>query len=104
MDTRGRLVRMGLTIKHPEAIRLAKEIAAATGASVTEVVTDALREHWERHQQAATRRTADERARLMERSLAITRDSAARLQRADAAIAPDDLLFDERGLPHEPRR
>jgi antitoxin VapB len=34
---------MSLNIKHPEAHRLAKELAAATGASITEVVTEALR-------------------------------------------------------------
>lgn len=49
MATRGKLVRMGQTIKHAEAIRLARVIAAATGASMTEVVTEALRERWERH-------------------------------------------------------
>ncbi len=91
---------MGLNIKHPEAHRLAKEIADATGASMTEVVTDALRERWERHQRVTTQRTADERARLIERGLAIARDCAARLQRADAPHTPDELLFDEHGLPH----
>ena len=79
---------MRLTIKHPEAIRLAKAIATATGASMIEVVTEALRERWEHHQKNATRRTVDERERLRDLSLAITRDSAARLQRADATRTP----------------
>ena len=100
MDDRGRLVDMSLNIKHPEAHRLAKEIAAATGASMTDVVTEALRERWLREQQASARRTPDERARLIERGLAIGRDCAARLHHAGALPNPDDLLFDELGLPH----
>ena len=91
---------MSLNIKHPEAHRLAKEIAAATGTSMTEVVTEALRQRWLREQQATARRTPDERARLIERGLAIGRDCAPRLHHAGALPNPDDLLFDERGLPH----
>jgi len=94
------MVDMSLNIKHPDAHRLAKELAAATGTSMTAVVTEALREQWERQQRATTHRTADERARLIERGLAIARDCAARLHRANVASDADDLLFDERGLPH----
>ncbi|MFN2323362.1 MAG: type II toxin-antitoxin system VapB family antitoxin [Trueperaceae bacterium] len=95
---------MSLNIKHPEAHRLAKELATATGTSMTEVVTEALRERWEREQHAATRRTPKERARLIERALAIGRDCAARLAQAELPENPDELLFDERGLPHDAGR
>lgn len=95
---------MSLNIKHPEAHRLAKELAAATGTSMTEVVTDALRERWLREQHTAARRTPDERARLIERALTIGRDCAARLARAHVPGNPDELLFDDRGLPHDADR
>ena len=95
---------MSLNIKHPEAHRLAKELATTTGASMTEVVTEALRERWLREQRAAGRRTPDERAQLIERALAIGRDCATRLARAELPENLDELLFDERGLPHEPGR
>ena len=95
---------MSLNIKHPEAHRLAKELAAATGASMTEVVTEALRERLLREQHTAARRNPDENARLIERALAIGRDCAERLARAELPENPDELLFDERGLPHDAGR
>jgi antitoxin VapB len=39
---------MALSIKHPEADRLARELAAATGEGLTEAVLIALRERLER--------------------------------------------------------
>ena len=98
------MVDMSLNIKHREAHRIAKELAAATGTSMTEVVTQALRERWEREQHTAARRTPDENARLIERALAIGRDCAERLARAELPENPDELLFDERGLPHDAGR
>lgn len=44
----------------------AKELATTTGASMTEIVTEALRERWRREQRAAARRTPEENARLVE--------------------------------------
>jgi len=95
---------MGLNIKHPEAHRLAKELASATGASMTEVVTEALRERWLREQRLAARRSPDERAQLIERALTVSRDCATRLARAELPENPDELLFDELGLPHDAGR
>lgn len=89
---------MSLTVKDPEAHRLAKEPAAATGVSVTEVVVEALRERWLREQGTATRRSPEEKGRLIERALAIARDCAQRLAQAGLPENPDELLFDERGL------
>ncbi len=95
----GRWEDVSLNIKHPEAHRLAKELAAATGTSMTEVVTEALRERWLREQHTAARRNPDEKARLIERALAIGRDCAERLAKAELPENPDKLLFDENGLP-----
>ena len=40
---------MAITIRSPEADRLAHELAAVTGESITDAVTNALRERLERH-------------------------------------------------------
>ena len=40
---------MAITIRSSEADRLAHELAAVTGESITEAVTNALRERLERH-------------------------------------------------------
>lgn len=92
---------MSLNIKHPEAHRLAKELAAATGASMTEVVTEALRERWERERHPGASRSPEARVLLVERALAIGRDCAARLAPAESL---EGLLYDEHGLPHDARR
>lgn len=93
-----------MNIKRPEAHRLAKELAVASGTSMAEVVTEALRERWRRERGISERRTPDEKARLIERALAIGRDCAERLARAELPEKPDALLFDERGLPHRAGR
>ena len=90
---------MALNIKDPEAHRLAKKIAAATGASMTDVVTEALRERWLREQRGEAQRSPEERGRLIDRALSIGRDCAKRMERAGLPDNPDDLLFDELGLP-----
>lgn len=45
---------MALNIKNPEAHRLAQELAEATGNSLTDVVTEALRESLTAHRQKDT--------------------------------------------------
>jgi len=81
---------MSLNIKADEAHRLAHELAALTGESLTAAVTQALRERLER-----VRR---ERGDLAERLLAIGRDCAARLKEPLRASEIDDL-YDDDGLP-----
>ncbi len=81
---------MNLTIKDPEARRLAEAIARATGETLTRVVTEALRE----------RLAAIERRRArasVEELLAIADRAAAHVKRP----YPDHagLLYDEHGLP-----
>jgi antitoxin VapB len=80
-----------LNIKNPETRRLANELAEMTGKSVTEVVTEALRERLERERQARSREGMAER--LME----IGR-RAAKLPVLDPRT-PDEMLYDEDGLP-----
>lgn len=81
---------MSLNVKDPEAHRLAKAIAQATGHSMTRVVTEVLHERFakmERHKG---------RARVAE-LLAIADRAAAHLKRPHADHG--ELLYDENGLP-----
>jgi antitoxin VapB len=81
-----------LNIRNPEATRLARRLAAVEGRSITEALTDALRERLARHERHATRRG--------------TRSSVARIQALVAALpeqnrrSADEILgYDGHGLP-----
>ena len=78
-----------LNIKNPEARRLADELSALTGESVTEAVTVALRERLDRKRRRSKEGVAE---KLME----IGRRAAARPTLDDRH--PDDILYDEFGL------
>jgi len=82
---------MGLNIKNPETHRLAQELAALAGESLTDAVTEAVRERLERLRR--------ERRGLAERLLAIGRDCAAQLPEEYRTLDHDERLYDERGLP-----
>ena len=82
---------MPLSIKDEETDRLARELARATGESLTEAIRVALRE-----------RLARERARTRPGMVAAIRRIQDRLARFPVldARSPDDILgYDERGLP-----
>ncbi|MGD0474336.1 MAG: type II toxin-antitoxin system VapB family antitoxin [Candidatus Velthaea sp.] len=83
---------MALSIKHPEADRLARELAARTGEGITEAVIVALRERLERTKRA--RPTG-----LEEEILRISRECAA-LPELDARTADEILAYGADGLPH----
>jgi antitoxin VapB len=83
---------MGLNLKNDEAHRLARELAALTGESMTAAVTVAVRERLERIR-------ARKRGSLANRLLAIGKDCAPRLKEPFRTIDHGDLLYDERGLP-----
>jgi antitoxin VapB len=83
---------MSLNIKSEDAHRLARELAALTGESMTAAVTTALRERMERLRQSR-------KHGLSERLLAIGRDSAPRFKEPFRSADHADLLYDERGLP-----
>jgi len=85
---------MSLNIKSEDAHRLARELAALTGESMTAAVTEALRERIERVKRS-------ERHGLAERLLAIGRDCAAHLKEPYRSIDHAELLYDDRGLPRD---
>jgi antitoxin VapB len=83
---------MGLNIKNADAERLAKELAALTGESLTAAIAVALRERLERIRR-------ERGASLSDKLLTIGRDCAARLKKPYKNVDHGELLYDERGLP-----
>ena len=83
---------MSLNIKNEETHRLARELAAITGESVTAAVTQAVRERLERLQR-------DDAENLADHLLTIGRDCAVRLKEPFRSLDHGELLYDERGLP-----
>jgi antitoxin VapB len=86
---------MALSIKHPEADRLARELAATTGESLTEAVLNALRERLQRQRY---RKRNKGRRRLAEQLREISERCAA-LPVLDSRSGEDILGYDDRGLP-----
>ena len=80
-----------LNIKNPETRRLAVELSNIRGSSVTDAVTTALRE------QIAREKSSRGREGMAERLMEIGRQAAA-LPVLDPRN-PDDILYDEFGLP-----
>lgn len=81
---------MTLIVEDPEAYRLAQHISSVTGVSVSEAVTEALREVSLRLGGPKRKATADELMAL-----------AARVSENVTGPAPDHgkLLYDDHGLP-----
>ena len=82
---------LALNIKNPEADRLARELAARTGETITETVVKALRERLKRE-------TAKTPVGLKEEIMAISR-RAGRLPRLTDESPEEIIGYDERGLP-----
>jgi antitoxin VapB len=83
---------VALSIKHPEADRLARELAKANGEGLTEAVINALRERLARQRaRKAGRRLSDELRAIGER--------VAALPVLDERTPEEILGYDERGLP-----
>ena len=80
---------MGLNIKNDETYRLAAQLAALTGETMTKVVTVAIRERIERLQH---QRHVPE---ILARAQEIIRKSGGAQPYTDHA----ELLYDEHGLP-----
>lgn len=82
---------MALSIKNDQADRLARELAATTGESLTDAVVNALRERLEREKSHSPLSRLDRLRRLREdvAALPVVDD-----RRVDAIIG-----YDERGLP-----
>jgi antitoxin VapB len=83
---------MALSIKHPEADRLARELAKSTGEGLTEAVIKALRERLARQRgRKSGRRLSEELRAIGERCAA--------LPILDERTPEEILGYDERGLP-----
>ena len=82
---------MALSIKSDEADRLARELAAETGETLTEAVETALRERLEREH---ARNAVSMRARLAR----LAADAAA-MRVADDRTPEEIIGYDDAGLP-----
>lgn len=83
---------MALSIKNPEADRLARELARTTGESMTEAVLRALRERLQRE-------LARSRAPRLAERLREIRERCSRLPVLDPR-RPDEILgYDDSGAP-----
>jgi antitoxin VapB len=83
---------MALSIKHPEADRLARELAESTGEGITEAVINALRERLARQKRRRHGRPLSEELRAIG-------ERVAALPVLDPR-SPDEILdYDERGVP-----
>ena len=83
---------MALSIKHPEADRLARALAAQTGEDLTDAIISALRERLSREQ------TRHRGIRLNQTLMDIGRRCAA-LAVLDARPAGEIPGYDDRGVP-----
>ena len=79
-----------LNIKDPEAHRLAAAIAQETGETMTHVVTEALRERFERLPSRQRRASVEELRALAQRAAACVKHPY---------LDHAELLYDEQGLP-----
>lgn len=79
---------MSLNIKNEETHRMAQELANLTGESMTEAVTEAVRERLDRVKKKG----------MAERIMKIAKESSALLK---GRPLPDhgEFLYDEKGLP-----
>lgn len=84
---------MSLNIKNPETYRLVKELADATGESMTAAVTGAVQERL-----ARVRAERGQRVDL-ERGLALLREMRSRFEPGYLDQDFDAILYDDRGLP-----
>ena len=83
---------MALSIKHPEADRLARELARSTGEGITEAVINALRERLARQKRRR-------RGRRLSEELRAIGERVAALPVLDPRTSDEILDYDERGLP-----
>ena len=83
---------MPLSLKNPEAERLAREVASRTGETLTTAIVVALRERLARlRHRPNTRRLRDDLREIGERCAA--------LPTLDERPADEIIGYDERGLP-----
>jgi antitoxin VapB len=83
---------MALNIKHPDADRLARELAAKTGESLTDAVLNAIRERLSREERRR-------KATSLRRELARIRKRCSAFPVIDRRSPEEIIGYDERGLP-----
>lgn len=83
---------MALSIKDPEADRLARQLVARTGETLTEAVTRSLRER-------LVRETGRGRPPLLRDELRRIRERCSALPVIDGSTDDEILGYDDRGLP-----
>jgi antitoxin VapB len=83
---------MSLNIKNEKTHRLVRELARATGESMTAAVDKAVEERLNRIRGA-------KKGGQAERLLQIGRECAAHMKEPYLSIDHGDLLYDEKGLP-----
>lgn len=83
---------MALSIKDPEADRLARELAAKTGETLTEAVVVALRER-------LARQTGRARVVPLREELAAIRQRCSALPVLDQRTGDEIIGYDDEGLP-----
>ncbi|MGY1640884.1 type II toxin-antitoxin system VapB family antitoxin [Geodermatophilus sp. SYSU D00703] len=86
---------MALNIKNAEAEELARQLAAATGESVTRAVSVALQERLDRVRSRDRAASAARAARIA----AIAEDATGRWAEPYRSTDHSELLYDEAGLP-----
>lgn len=84
---------MPLSIKAPEADRLARELTAVTGETITDAVIVAMRERLEREE-----RKREDNLTLLEEIRAISHHCAS-LPTLDSRTEDEIMGWDENGLP-----
>ena len=84
---------MGMNIKSAEAHRLAAELSRLRGVSITQAVTEAIRQELERENRRCRRQG------LAESLLEIGRRCAAHLKEPVASDDHAGILYDDSGLP-----
>ena len=88
----GKVSQMSLNIKNEQAQKLAQELAALTGESMTAAVTEAVRERLDRVREERGTSLAD-------RLLKIGKDCAVHLSEPYRSVDHGELLYNEKGLP-----
>jgi antitoxin VapB len=84
-------MQMAISIKDPETDRLARELAAVMGETITDAIRLALRDRLERESRRGRKSIRAEVRRIQER--------VARLPVLDTRAADEILGYDEYGLP-----
>ena len=83
---------MSLNIKDEKTHRMARELARATGESMTAAVSEAIRERLERVR-------GNSKEEMLERIMKIARECGPLWKEPYRSVDHGDLLYDEKGLP-----